>query len=144
MEAQYGKTRYLREVGWWKNQICRGRESRKAQGAPGRGSGGSSRRQASYSAGLLLFAEARGRRSLSPPAVSRRAEQTAGAPRLPLYRMLVRRARADALPIPKKKEFCLSPPPQLFLVKVNIRDCAAQSQATLHEAQPCRGVVGEL
>src|SRR5215204_2503115 len=64
MEAQYGKTRYLREVGWWKNQICRGRESRKAQGAPGRGSGGSSRRQASYSVGLLLFAEARGRRSL--------------------------------------------------------------------------------
>src|SRR5215217_4784550 len=60
MEARYGNACSPREVGPWKSQVRRGRESRKAQGTPRRGSGDSSRRQTSYSVGLALFAEARG------------------------------------------------------------------------------------
>src|SRR5215207_10531991 len=57
MEARYEKARYPREVDWWESQICRGRESRKAQGAPRRGSSGSSRWQTSYC--LTRFSPAR-------------------------------------------------------------------------------------
>src|SRR5215203_7345721 len=59
MEARYGNACSPREVGPWKSQVRRGRESRKAQGTPRRGSGDSSRRQTSYSVVLALFAEAR-------------------------------------------------------------------------------------
>jgi hypothetical protein len=61
-----------------------------------------------------------------------------------LDRPLADPGTTEDVPISPNKETWLLHPPQLFLVKVNIRDCAAQSQATLHEAQPCRGVVGEL
>src|SRR5215211_2666214 len=52
MEARYGKARSPGEAGWWKSQVRRGRESRKAKGAPGTGARGSSRRQTSYSLAL--------------------------------------------------------------------------------------------
>src|SRR5215208_5695602 len=48
MEARYGKAYSPREVGPWKSQVRRGRESRKAQGTPRRGSGNSSRSSLSF------------------------------------------------------------------------------------------------